>query len=89
LSINNTQTGVKADLRQEVEALINPASTISICKAVISALAKSGPLSGFLQESLYDPPEKIRTSSLVRYVLPSLLKTDGQGSLYSLFSPNA
>ncbi|WP_186202271.1 hypothetical protein [Burkholderia gladioli] len=86
LSINNTQTGVKADLRQELEALINPSSTIAICKALVSKLAKSGPLAGFLQEGLYDPPEKIRTSSLVRYVLPSLIKPDSPGSLFHHFS---
>ncbi|MGG5543679.1 DNA sulfur modification protein DndB [Burkholderia vietnamiensis] len=88
LSINNTQTSVKADLRQELEALINPSSTIAVSKAVISKLAKSGPLAGLLQEGLYDPPEKIRTSSLVRYVLPSLIKTDASGSLYQHFSPD-
>lgn len=89
LSINNTQTKVKADLRQELEALIKPASTIAICKAVISRLAKGGPLAGLLQVGLYDPPEKIRTSSLVRYVLPSLLKADGEGSLYQHFDGGA
>ncbi|WP_343675396.1 hypothetical protein [Paraburkholderia heleia] len=86
LSINNTQTKVKADLRQELEALIKPSSTIAICKSVISRLAKAGPLAGLLQEGLYDPPEKIRTSSLVRYVLPSLVKSDGTGSIYQHFS---
>ena len=86
LSINNTQTKVKADLRQELEALTKPSSTIAICKSVIRKLAKSGALAGLLQEGLYDPPEKIRTSSLVRYVLPSLIKIDGTGSLYQHFS---
>lgn len=88
LSINNTQTGVKADLRQELETIINPHTPAALAKAVVNALANKGPLSGFVQTSMYDSPEKVKSASLVTYVVLPLIKPDPGNPFFALWDPS-
>lgn len=88
LSINNTQTGVKADLRQELETIINPHTDIAIAKAVLNSLSKHGPLAGLIQTSSYDTGDKIKSASLVTYVIEPLIKTNSNNPFFSLWDPS-
>jgi DGQHR domain-containing protein len=74
LSINNTQTGVHTQLRQDLETIINPETPLAIGRTIINRLSRQGPLDGMLQISQFDPPEKIATGSLGPYVLRPLLR---------------
>lgn len=74
LSINNTQTGVHTQLRQDLETIINPETPLAIGRSIINRLSHDGSLDGMLQVSQFDPPEKIATGSLGPYVLKPLLR---------------
>lgn len=74
LSINNTQTGVHTQLRQDLETIINPETPLAIGRTIITRLSREGALSGMLQVSQFDPPERIATGSLGPYVMKPLLK---------------
>ncbi|MRX06787.1 hypothetical protein GJ697_02955 [Pseudoduganella sp. FT25W] len=79
LSINDTQTGVHTQLRQDLETIIKPDTPLAIGRSVINRLSRDGSLDGMLQVSQFDPPEKIATGSLGPYVLKPLLR---KGSLF-------
>lgn len=79
LEINDKQKRTNSDLKHSIEVILNPYSTISIAKAVINRLNASGPLKGMLQTNYFDPPNLIRTTSIVSYGLRPLLKLDGGG----------
>jgi DGQHR domain-containing protein len=81
LDINDTQAKVRADLRQEIEAIVKPTSQTAISKRIVTQLAISSPLKGFLQESLYDSASRIKTSSIVRYGMLPLVAPGGSTSL--------
>lgn len=86
LKINNTQTGVSDALKQELETIINPLSSISVAKLVTSALSVNSPLSGLIQATIYDGVDKIRTASFSRYAMLSLVNPTSNDSLYSVWS---
>ncbi|WP_321886058.1 DGQHR domain-containing protein [Paraburkholderia bannensis] len=86
LDINNTQSKVRADLRQEIEAIVKPASQTAISKRIVALLAAKSPLKGLLQENLYDSTDRIKTSSLVGYGLLPLVTTTGNSSLFGIWS---
>lgn len=83
LEINDKQKRTGSDLKHSIEVILNPYSTISIAKSVINKLNASGPLKGMLQTNYFDPPNLIRTTSIVSYGLRPLLKLDGDESLFS------
>lgn len=83
LEINDTQARAKSVLKQSIEVLLNPFSTLAIAKEVTNRLSKNGALSGLLQTNFFDPPDLIKTSSIVSYGLRPLIKTDGDDSLFS------
>lgn len=85
LEINDTQARTKADLKQSIELLLNPYSTTAIAKALIQRLSEAGPLRGLLQTNYFDPPELIKTSSIVSYGLKPLVKLDGTDSVFHLW----
>lgn len=85
LSINDTQTGVRSDLRQALETIIKPDSLTAIAKAVVNKLSAQGPLNGLLQRNIYDPVEKIRVASLVRYVVSPLVRPDAKGVMFNAY----
>ena len=83
LEINDTQARAKTVLKQCIEVLLKPYSTIAIAKEVTNRLARSGPLSNLLQTNFFDPPDRIKTSSIVSYGLQPLVKTDGIDSFFA------
>jgi DGQHR domain-containing protein len=89
LEINDTQTRTKADLKQSIELILNPNSTTAVAKAVVQRLSEKGPLSGLLQTNHFDPPELVKTSSIVSYGLKPLVRFDSPNSIYHLWNvPN-
>jgi DGQHR domain-containing protein len=86
LKINSNQTSISDSLKQEIETLINPDSAIALAKSVTTKLASLGPLSGLIQVGAYDPPDKIKTASFIRYTLLSVCDPQGKSSLYTLWA---
>ena len=85
LEINSNQANANSQLKQEIELMINPFSTISIAKNVLNRLNESGPLANNLEEFWYEKG-KLKTVSIVSYGLKPLLKLDDIKSNDSLFS---
>jgi DGQHR domain-containing protein len=85
LEINDKQKKAEAELKQSIEVILNPYSTISIAKAVVQRLYEAGPLKGLLQTNYFDPPNLIRTTSIVSYGLRPLVKLDGSDCLFSIW----
>ncbi len=83
LEINDTQARAKTVLKQSIEVLLKPYSTMAIAKEVTNKLARSGPLNNLLQTNFFDPPDRIKTSSMVSYGLQPLVKTEGSDSLFA------
>lgn len=86
LSINNTQTGVHTQLRQDLETIINPDTPLAIGRSIINRLSREGSLEGMLQVSQFDPAEKIATGSLGPYVLKPLLRKGS--AFYQTWDPS-
>ena len=84
LEINDKQTKTRADLRQAIEAIVNPFSVIAISKAVINRLGATGPLCGMLEEHQFDRG-KLKSSSIVSYGLKHVVKSEGEDSLFKLW----
>ncbi|TCM12135.1 DGQHR domain-containing protein [Novosphingobium sp. PhB165] len=84
LEINSTQTSAKSPLKQAIGIVLEPYSTESIAARTLSGLAKSGPLSGFIQQYFYET-EKLKTASIVSYGLKPLVKTSGTDSIFSIW----
>lgn len=83
LEINDKQKRTNSELKQSIELILNPYSTIAIAKAVVQKLNATGVLKGLLQTNYFDPPSMIRTTSIVSYGLRPLLKLDGSDSLFN------
>lgn len=86
LEINDNQARAKSALKQSIELILNPYSTIAIAKEIANRLSKKGPLANLLQSNYFDSPEKIKTTSIVGYGLRPLVKLDGSDSLFSSWS---
>jgi DGQHR domain-containing protein len=84
LEINDKQTRAKGDLKQAIQAIIEPFSNVAIAKRVVSKLSESGPLSGLLEEHFFDQG-RIKTTSIVSYGLRHLVAIDGEDSLYQIW----
>lgn len=85
LEINDNQAKAKSNLKQSIELILHPYSTVAIAKDITDALAVRGPLKDMLQVSYFDPPEKIKTTSIVSYGLQPLVKFEGADSLFSVW----
>ncbi|MDP1997956.1 MAG: hypothetical protein Q8J90_12240, partial [Gallionella sp.] len=86
LEINDNQARAKSGLKQSIELILNPYSTIAIAKEITNRLSKKGPLGGLLQTNFFDSPEMIKTTSIVSYGLRPLVKLDGQDSLFAAWN---
>lgn len=86
LEINDKQKRTKSELRQSIELILSPYSAIAIAKAVVQKLNGSGALKDLLQTNYFDPPNLIRTTSIVSYGLKPLLKLEGADSLFSVWA---
>ncbi|WP_443945090.1 DGQHR domain-containing protein [Pedobacter sp. AW1-32] len=88
LEINAKQAGADVNVKQEIESLLNPFSTISISKYVINKLNMGGPLGTLFTQYWYERT-KIKTASIISFGLRPLLKLDGTDSTYKLWTnPN-
>ena len=88
LEINDKQSRARSDLKQAIELIVNPYSTLAISKAIISRLSKDGPLAAHLEEHFFDVG-KVKTSSIVSYGLQPLVKLKGGDTLMKLWEhPN-
>lgn len=86
--INNNQTNISSQLKQDIDVMISPFSSTSICKGIISKLNESGPLSDLISVHSYDKG-KLKTASIVSYGLIPLVKYDDSpesDSLYRLWT---
>lgn len=86
--INNNQTNISSQLKQDIDVMISPFSTTSICKGVIAKLNECGPLADMISIHSYDKG-KLKTASIVSYGLIPLVKYDdspGSDSLYRIWS---
>jgi DGQHR domain-containing protein len=84
LEINSNQTNVKSQLKQNIELMISPFSTISIGMRILTGLNKSGPLGNLIEQYWYEKG-KIKTASIVSFGLKPLIKLDDIKSKDSLF----
>ena len=87
LEINSNQTNVKSQLKQEIELMINPFSTIAIGKRILIGLNKSGPLGNLIEQYWYEK-RKIKTASIVSFGLRPLIKIEdikAKDSIYSIW----
>lgn len=88
LEINANQTGAKSNLKQAIQLMLKPFSTIAIAKSVVSMLNNNGPLETYLAEYFFDKG-KIPTTSIVSYGLRPIVKHSGEDSLFKLWkNPN-
>lgn len=88
LEINSTQTNAKAQLKQAIGLVLDPFSSESIAARVLSNLAKTGPLAGFIEQYFFDT-NKLKTASIVSFGLKPLVKTSGTDSIFSIWTdPN-
>jgi DGQHR domain-containing protein len=85
LEINSNQTNAKSDLKQAIGLVLEPFSAESIAARVLNGLAKTGPLSGQIQQYFFDT-NKLKTASIVSYGLKPLVKTGGTDSLFAIWS---
>lgn len=84
LEINSTQTNAKSQLKQTIGLVLDPFASESIAARVLSKMAKTGPLSGVVEQYFFDT-NKLKTSSIVSYGLRPLVKTSGSDSLFSIW----
>lgn len=85
LEINSNQSNASSPLKQEIELMINPLSSVAISKKVLEGLNKSGPLGNLIEQYWYEK-NKLKTASIVSYGLKPLLKIEDVKSKDSIFS---
>lgn len=85
LEINSNQTNVKSQLKQEIELMISPFSTVAIGKRILQGLNQSGPLNNLIEEYWYEKG-KIKTASIVSFGLKPLIKLEDVKASDSIFS---
>jgi DGQHR domain-containing protein len=84
LEINSTQAGASSQLKQEIEFMMNPFSTIAISKHIINQLNQSGPLSGLFEEFWFEK-SKLKTASIISFALKPLVKFEGNDTLFKIW----
>lgn len=84
LEINSNQTNVRSQLKQEIELMISPFSSIAIGKRILIKLNESGPFENFIEQYSFEKG-KLKTASIVSFGLRPLIKLDNEKSQDSLF----
>lgn len=84
LEINSNQTNVRSQLKQEIELMISPFSSVAIGKRILSGLDNSGPLGNLFEQYWYEK-SKIKTASIVSFGLRPLIKIDDVKANDSIF----
>jgi hypothetical protein len=69
LGINNNQSPVNTQLKQDLETIINPDTPLAISRSIVKRLSTEGPLAGMMQMSQFDPSDRIASGSLGPYVV--------------------
>ena len=82
--INNNQTNISSQLKQDIDVMISPFSVTAVCKIIISKLNESGPLADLIAVHSYDVG-KLKTASIVSYGLIPLVKYDDSPESDSLY----
>ena len=82
--INNNQTNISSQLKQDIDVMISPFSVTAVCKSIISKLNESGPLADLIAVHSYDKG-KLKTASIVSYGLIPLIKYDDSPASDSLY----
>lgn len=82
--INNNQTNITSQLKQDIDMMISPFSVTSICKGILSKLNENGPLADLISIHSYDKG-KLKTASIVSYGLTPLVKYDDSSESDSLY----
>jgi hypothetical protein len=85
LEINSNQTNVRSQLKQEIELMITPFSSVAISKRILKGLNSSGPLGDLIEQYSFEKG-KIKTASIVSFGLRPLIKIDDVKSKDSLFN---
>lgn len=88
LEINSNQTNASSQLKQEIELMLSPFSSVAIAKKILAGLNKSGPLSNLIEQYWYEKG-KIKTASIVSYALKPLIKIEdikARDSIYFIWS---
>ena len=85
LEINDKQNKTRPDLKQAIETIVNPFSVIAISKRIILKMSNSGALNDLLEVHFYDKG-KIKTASIVSYMLRHIVKFGGEDSLFKLWN---
>jgi DGQHR domain-containing protein len=85
MEINATQAGADTNVKQEIISILNPFSSTSISKHILTKLNANGPLQGQFTQYWYEST-KIKTSSIISFGLRPLLKLDGNDSIFKLWS---
>ncbi|WP_026451578.1 DGQHR domain-containing protein [Aequorivita capsosiphonis] len=88
LEINSNQTNVKSQLKQEIELMISPFSSVAIGKRILTGLNKSGPLVNLIEQYWYEKG-KIKTASIVSFGLRPLIKIEdikAKDSIYFIWN---
>lgn len=88
LEINDKQSRARASLKQSIETILTPFSGTALAKSVILAMARSGPLSGFLEDHFFGDGA-IKTSSIVSYGLKNIVdvsERNRSGSFFKIWS---
>ncbi|MDF9830672.1 DGQHR domain-containing protein [Parabacteroides sp. PF5-6] len=87
LEINSNQTNASSQLKQEIELMLSPFSSVAIAKKILQGLNKSGPLGNLIEQYWYETG-KIKTASIVSYGLRPLIKIEdvkAKDSIYAIW----
>lgn len=84
LEINSNQTNIKSKLKQEIESMISPFSSIAIAKRILIGLNQNGSLNNLIEQYSFEKG-KLKTASVVSFGLRPLIKLDSIKSKDSLF----
>lgn len=85
LDINSKQDPVKAALRQDIEAILDPNSRTAISKSIVRILNSEGVLSGLLEENPLQVGKFVRTASLIKHGLNPAISDQVNDTLWAVW----
>jgi DGQHR domain-containing protein len=85
MEINSNQSNASSQLKQEIELMINPMSSIAIAKRILQGLNINGPLANLIEQYWYEKG-KLKTASIVSYGLRPLVKIEDIKAKDSIFA---
>ncbi|MCK5245583.1 DGQHR domain-containing protein, partial [Candidatus Bipolaricaulota bacterium] len=85
LEINDKQTKTRPDLKQAIQAITHPFSSLAIAKRVMDRLSERGPLSGHMEQHFFERG-RVKTASIVNYGLRHLVSINAENGMYRVWS---